>query len=668
MTRPIVLSNGSLHVGINYYGMVHDFYYPYVGLENHAIANNMRWRIGVWVEGRFSWLDDGDWQFSYGYEADALVGHTLASHQGLGVSIDFNGCVDMDYDVFLRSIKVTNQATLKREIRLFVHQVMRISNSLNGDTAQFLPNEVALLHYKGNRVFVFGGTDEQGVPFTQYSVGVYGIEGKDGTYRDAEDGILSGNAVEHGSVDSVMGFSLHLDPTASSTVSYWVVASTELHDALRVFGRIKTDGLAKRIAKTADSWRQWLRPANTYIENIDPQWHTKFKNSLLIIKSHLDKRGALIASTDTTMRNYSRDAYAYCWPRDAALSLWPLLRLGYFQEVRSFFRFCRETLQAEGFLMHKYQADGAVGSSWHPYLSHRRVVPPIQEDETAIVIFLFGQYYQATEDKELLHEFYDSFIRPAANFMAGFIDEATKLPHATYDIWEEKLLTTTYTTAVVYAALVAAAQLAEAMDRQHESVEWQTVADDMRTAAHHTLFDKERNFFLKGFIRRRNDDGSVDTIYDKTIDTSSFYGAFMFGLFDLDSEPVQRSFRTLQQTFGLENAKVTPVPRYENDPYRRTSPDAPSNPWFVTTLWLAQYYMELGQHDKAKAIINFVGEHMLATGVLSEQMDPKTYQPVSVAPLCWSQAEFLNSIIDLHSDPLKLQPKPAHETSSHKSA
>ena len=38
MSRPIVLSNGHMHVGLNTFGLVHDFYFPYVGQENHAAA------------------------------------------------------------------------------------------------------------------------------------------------------------------------------------------------------------------------------------------------------------------------------------------------------------------------------------------------------------------------------------------------------------------------------------------------------------------------------------------------------------------------------------------------------------------------------------------------------------------------------------------------------
>ena len=79
MARPLVLSNGELHVGINKFGLVHDFYFPYVGLENHAAGKSLRHRVGVWVDGELSWLDDlGEWDFSFRYFHRALIGHTTA--------------------------------------------------------------------------------------------------------------------------------------------------------------------------------------------------------------------------------------------------------------------------------------------------------------------------------------------------------------------------------------------------------------------------------------------------------------------------------------------------------------------------------------------------------------------------------------------------------------
>ena len=158
MARPIVLSNGELHVGINNFGLVHDFYYPYVGLENHSAGKDLRHHVGVWVDGELSWLDNNaeDWQTSFSYPHKGLVGHITAVNQRLNVVVEFDDAVDAHMNAFLRNIHVVNSADTPREIRLFTHQAFAIGDSRsNTDTAQYLPDSNAIMHYRGRRVFVY---------------------------------------------------------------------------------------------------------------------------------------------------------------------------------------------------------------------------------------------------------------------------------------------------------------------------------------------------------------------------------------------------------------------------------------------------------------------------------------------------------------------------------
>ena len=80
MARPVMLGNGALTVGLNAQGLVHDFYYPYVGLDNLTNARSVRHKIGVWVDGDFSWVDDDHWQVEVDFEADALVSNIHMHH------------------------------------------------------------------------------------------------------------------------------------------------------------------------------------------------------------------------------------------------------------------------------------------------------------------------------------------------------------------------------------------------------------------------------------------------------------------------------------------------------------------------------------------------------------------------------------------------------------
>ncbi len=641
MARPIVLSNGELHVAVNKFGLVHDFYFPYVGLENHSAGKDMRHRVGIWVDGEISWLDgDNSWSFEFAYPHSALIGHTIARNDRIGVILEFDDCVDAQMSAFLRNVHIINTRDSERDIRLFMHQAFAIGDSRsNTDTGQYLPDSNAILHYRGRRAFIISGLHNDN-PFDQHSIGLFGIEGHEGTYKDADDGELSNGAVEHGRVDSTLRFKLRIGAHSSTRVHYWIAAGRSIRLALYVHKQIRESSVTARIKETADWWHHWLKPAQSTANKLPEIYKKTFIESVMIIKSQIDMRGAVIASTDTTMLNYSRDAYAYCWPRDGSFVLWPLIRMGYKDEAYRFFEFCKRGLHPDGYLMHKYRADGALGSSWHPYLHDDMAAPPIQEDETALVLFVFAQYYKMHPEGNLLKDFYSDMVVPMADFMTGYIDESTGLPKASYDLWEQVFMTTTYTVSVVYAALLAASEIAETANDPDNAVKWRSVAEDIKSAAHKHLFNNDRQHFYKGITVKNN-----EITKDSTIDTSATFGTFMFGLFNVESHELTASIATVKELFGVNQGAIG-LPRYENDDYRRTHSDVTGNYWFITSMWLAQYDADTGKKEKAFEILDWVKSHALSTGMMSEQVDPVTNEIISPAPLTWTQAEYLSTLLD----------------------
>lgn len=645
MARPIVLSNGELHVGLNNFGLVHDFYFPYVGLENHSAGDHTRHRVGVWVDGILSWLDDpNEWTFKFRYPHQALIGHIIAKNEKLNVLLEFDDFVDSDMSAFVRNIHVINLAERPREIRIFMHQAFVIGDSRsNTDTAQYLPDSEAVLHYRGRRAFIVSG-EHRGEKFDQHSIGLFGIEGHEGTYRDADDGELSGSNVEHGRVDSVIRFRLRVRAQSSERVHYWIAAGTSMREALFIHKHIKRDGVVNRLLKTAQWWDTWLQPGLQVANKLDPHYRQPFIRSLMIIKSQIDKRGAVIASTDSSMLNYSRDNYAYCWPRDGAYVVWPLIRMGYTEEPYRFFEFCRRGMHPAGYLMHKYRADGGLGSSWHPYGHGDITAPPIQVDETALTLFMMGQFYQTSNDEKFLSDFYESMAKPMANFIAEYIDETTGLPKPSYDLWENEFNISTYTVGTVFAALLAAADLADAANDEDMAVHWRAAADDVHAAAHKHIYNAERKSFYKSVMVH----GSEIT-KDPTLDVSSLFGVFMFGLYAVDST----EFEAAMDTYRRELMAGSPigVPRFERDDYRYT-PGAPTgNWWFIPTLWMAQYFIEKNEMDKAKEILNWVEDHAPKTNMLSEQVNPLDGAQIAPSPLTWSQAEYVATLLDTIMEP-----------------
>src|SRR5476649_1813584 len=108
MGRTVMLSNGGMLVGLNEHGLVHDFYFPYVGQENLTNARSLHHLIGVWVDNQFSWLDDGSWTINIDVESDALVSKIIAERSNSGVRLEFSDFVDSEYTALCRRIKITN--------------------------------------------------------------------------------------------------------------------------------------------------------------------------------------------------------------------------------------------------------------------------------------------------------------------------------------------------------------------------------------------------------------------------------------------------------------------------------------------------------------------------------------------------------------------------------
>ncbi len=641
MSRPVVLSNGSLFVGLNDNGLVHDFYYPYVGLDNLTNARSIPHKIGVWVNGVFSWVDDGSWKVDASFEERALISHVSMHSDKLGITLQFEDFIDKEYNALVRRIKVKNDYAKERDVRLFMHQVFEISRRGRADTALYVPDDHYLLDYKGRCCLLIAGKFVGGGDYDQYAVGSFELEGKEGTFKDAEDGELSNNPVEHGGVDSVIRFAKRLEAGQSCEIDYWVVAAESQYDAQLVHTYMKHYDISEREEAVRIFWHEWITPAVEKISHMSSDHINAITKSLLVIKAHCDSGGSILASGDSSIFNYGRDYYCYCWPRDAAYAVWPLIRLGMFNEAKNFFAFAKDTMHREGYMMHKYQPDRSIGSTWHPLIHNRSKELAIQEDETAGVIFMLGEYYRASRDEALIQNYYDSFISPGAHFICHYLDPETGLPHASYDLWEEKFLTSTYTVCTVLAGLDTAVKLAKMTDHLEDAKVWQEAADNFRSNLG-KLFHPD-GYFRKGFLYSK--DGPIQ--YDDALDISSLYGPFMYSGLPLEDERIAKTADNVKKKL----ADVVPaggVVRYEHDGYFLSKTQFVGNPWIVCSLWLAQYLIANKNKELALKYINWALDRRLPSGILSEQFDPETGSPLGVAPLVWSHAEVVNTLLDFY--------------------
>ncbi|MGQ9688885.1 MAG: glycoside hydrolase family 15 protein, partial [Desulfobaccales bacterium] len=638
MPRDIPLGNGRLLVCFDQNYALRDLYFPHVGQENHVGGKFCR--LGVWLAGEFAWINE-HWHRELTYQPETMVTRISLVHPGLGLRLSCQDAVDFHEDIYLREITVENLADAPRQVRLFFNLDLSIGGNEVGDTAGYDPKTGALIHYKGARWFLLGGLVGEAYGLSQFAVGQKGVDGKKGTFMDAEDGVLSGNPIAQGSVDSVIALHLEVGRHSRQTAWFWLAAGQNWQEVQRLDALVKYKHPASLIKRTEDYWRLWLRKESPPLELLPAPVAELYRRSLIILRTQIDAAGGILAANDSDIIHFNRDTYSYIWPRDAALVAHALDLAGHPSASRNFFRFISRLLQPEGCLLHKFNPDGTLASSWHPWYYGGETQSPIQEDSTALVVWALWHHFVLYRDLDFIKPLYRPLVKKAAEFMCRFRDEETGLPAPCYDLWEERRGIMSFTVGAVFGGLTAAALFSKVFGEEALSARYQQIAAEIRDAASRHLWRPRLNRFCRLLSRDR--DGRL--VYDDTLD-ASLWGLFAFGLYAPDDPRVVATMAAVRDKLWV-NTPVGGLARYEGDPYHRVSPQTPGNPWFICTLWLADHLVELGGEEdlrQAENLLFWVASHALPSGVLPEQLNPLSGEPLSVSPLTWSHGAYIAAV------------------------
>ncbi len=642
MPKALTLGNGNILVNLDHLGQVRDFYFPYVGLENQ-VGGHFVHRIGAFVDGTLSWLHDDGWQISVESEDTVLAGKIQAINSRLGVSLLITDLVYNEKNIFLRRVIVKNtRPDTARSIIIFFNQQFEMYESHMAHTVYYDPVRKVIIHYRNRRTFLINAQIE-GRGFDDYSTGVFGTEGKEGTHKDAEDGVLAKNNIEHGQVDSVIGLTANYQPLEEKLIYYWLTVGESINEVGTLNEYALEHGPGHLVETTRNFWRAWVTRQNFNFHGLEENIISLFNKSLLVMRTHVSGNGAIIASGDSNILQKGKDTYCYVWPRDAAIAALALSEAGDTHVAKLFFGFCNRVISKDGYFMHKYSPDESLGSSWHPWVRDGKFQLPIQEDGTALVLHTLWRYYEISKDLEFIESIYNSLIKKTADFLVLYRDEQTGLPKPSYDLWEERFGVTTFTAASVVGALAAAAKFAKLLGKKKSEVIYQEASESVRQAILSLLYDSDNHRFCK-LLRLTGD----ELHYDLTIDASTAHGLSTFDILPPDDKRLIKEIADAKQALEV-NSKIGGLARYQNDAYNRSNPSFQGNPWFITTLWFAQTSIKAAKNEadleSAKEALRWCARYASESGLLAEQLDPVTGEPLSVSPLVWSHAEFVRTVI-----------------------
>jgi GH15 family glucan-1,4-alpha-glucosidase len=366
-----------------------------------------------------------------------------------------------------------------------------------------------------------------------------------------------------------------------------------------------------------------------------------YKHSLLIARTQIDNDGAILAANDSDVTERATDHYSYLWTRDGAFVANAFDLAGYSHLARAFYDFCGRIVHPKGYFLQKYNADGTVASGWHPAWNSRETAPmvPIQEDETALVLWALWQHYDCYRDIEFAYRLYRKLVVPCADFMTAFRHPELRTPAPSWNLWEDRRGIHTFTCASVVGGLRAAANFASLFAEDDRAALYAANADEITAAMREHLFDSSLGRFRRAlwFHDERNFDA------DASVDASMF-GIFYFGAFAADDPMVTGTMSAIEERLTVPGG----IARFENDQYMRTSQAHAGNAWLICTLWLAEYYVAAAKNcadlEKALDILKTVASQARPSGVLPEQIDIATGEHTSVSPLTWSHSTYIATV------------------------
>ncbi len=668
MPRDLPLGNGHLLVTFDSTYALSDIYFPHVGTENHAYRRHSR--LGVWVNGQFAWLHDSEWERELRYAEDSLVTRVEARNTRLGIEMTMEDAVDFDQNVLVRRFSVQGMGSRPVEVRLFLHLNIALGGNTVGDTVFYHPGHQALVAYKNKHYLLLGGRTATEGHLSGWTTS------KGEAWRDAEDGSLERVPLSFGSVDCVGELRLGMVEKEQPIVAHaWLAAGSNLQEVGELHNLVLQRGPDTLINRTHHYWQAWVKndPSLHHgFEELPEPIQRLYRRSLLLANAHADHAGSIIASSDSDISAaYSptgvskapvtdvfqgHENYAYSWPRDGSLVAMAMDDAGYASVGRGYLAFCERTAVREhkdgreiAYMLQKYLSNGAVASNviaWVDEAGRPRL--PIQQDETALVLIAIRNHYERNHDWGFVSPLYRSLVIACANFLVDHRDPKTGLPLPSQDLWEERQGIHAFSLATTWRALRDAAYFTELFSEPAETERFLRAADGLRAATEKHLFDPELGRFARSIRIAPNGGMSRDPIVDASLFSLSY-----FEMFKPDDERIVATMKAVEDALSV-SGKHPGLARFEGDSYqlRQTAADlkVPGNPWFICTLWLAQYLLQRARVpadlERPLQILCQVEQAALASGVLSEQFDPASGEPAGATPLTWTHATVILTVHD----------------------
>ena len=355
-----------------------------------------------------------------------------------------------------------------------------------------------------------------------------------------------------------------------------------------------------------------------------------------------DETGGIVAALELDENRTKSGCYAYCWPRDSIFITRAFDLLKMEEETEKFYNvFCKKTQNNNGMWEQRFYTDGTLAPCWG-----------YQIDETASVIYGVYDHYKHTKDNKFLEENL-KMCEKATKFLFAYTEnllnideedlvkkelqekykkyfEITK--HVSYDLWEMNEGVHLYSLSSIISGFECMKKIYETIDNKQENLR-------LKQEKRNKIALKLNKYIqlLKDYIEDNLIDKNTKTLKrnlkDNNMDISVIGAVYPFNVFNPNEKVIKNTVDKINMTLRTHTSGYL---RFEYDNYM-----GGNNPWIITTLWMALYYIKINDLDNAKKCFSFVVNTSLRHGFLAEQVNNDDKNFKWVIGLGWSHAMFI---------------------------
>ena len=555
------------------------------------------------------------------YEEDTNILNTEILNTYFNLKVVQTDYASIKENVLVRKYKFTNENTINLDLNFLVHS--SLTSSPENRVSGMCRND-ALIQY--NHEYMLCTFSKEKLLSSQINNSKANIE--DGKIWDKDYVGMSANS----SISYDLGT---LKPNETREFELYIFIEDSkigLDNLEKTIDRIRKIDFRTEYEAVKKYWKKYVKDHNGLeLDLVETPKNRKIKQiytRTILLYSLLvnHETGGISAAVEVDENLKQCGGYQYCWPRDAVFTTTAMDILKMKKEVEKFYKsFCKNTQSRNGMWEQRFFTDGRLAPCWG-----------YQIDETASVIVGVYNHYKVIEDKKFLKDNL-KMCEKAINFLKKYVEDIfqeTNKCGISYDLWEEYEGVNLYAVSSIFASFNAMIKIYEELKEEFTKnrVKQENVNKEKETLRN--LSVTLREYILKNFYDESKK-SLVRNLEDKTLDISILGTVIPFELFSPKDKKILNTVERINMTLRTYTGGYK---RFETDTYRE------GKPWIIATLWIAEYYLEIGEKQKAKECFDFVIKTSTEHGFLAEQVNNSTMQPDWVIGLGWSHAMFIETL------------------------